>query len=102
MTLPVVWTTEANEDLEEARAWYDNIRLELGERFALAVEVTVEAIAERPLQIPCSLPEPSSCGSAAVSLRNILPVSGAADAGIRGSGWHRTFSVWPFSLYLPL
>ena len=50
MTLPVVWTPEANEDLLEARAWYDNIRPELGERFALAVEATVEAIAERPLQ----------------------------------------------------
>jgi len=33
VTFPVVWTPEANEDLLEARAWYDNIRLELGERF---------------------------------------------------------------------
>jgi plasmid stabilization system protein ParE len=46
VTLPVVWTREANEDLLEARAWYDNIRPWLGERFALAVE----AIAEHPLQ----------------------------------------------------
>ena len=30
MTLPVVRTPEANEDLLEARAWYDNIRPELG------------------------------------------------------------------------
>jgi plasmid stabilization system protein ParE len=52
VTFPVVWTPEANEDLLEARAWYDNIRLELGERFALAVEATVEAIAEHPLQFP--------------------------------------------------
>ena len=51
MTLPV-WTPEANEDLLEARAWYDNVRPELGERFALAVEATVEAIAEHPLQFP--------------------------------------------------
>jgi plasmid stabilization system protein ParE len=50
VTLPVVWTPDANEDLLEARAWYDNIRPELGERFALAVEATVEAIAEHPLQ----------------------------------------------------
>jgi plasmid stabilization system protein ParE len=50
--LPVVWTPEANEDLLEARAWYDNIRQELGERFALAVEATVEALAEHPLQFP--------------------------------------------------
>ena len=42
MTPPVVWTPEANEDLLAARAWYDNIRPQLGERFALAVEATVE------------------------------------------------------------
>ena len=52
MTPPVVWLPEANEDLLEARAWYDRIRPELGERFALTVEATVEAIAERPLQFP--------------------------------------------------
>jgi plasmid stabilization system protein ParE len=52
VTLPVVWIPDANEDLREARAWYDNIRPELGERFALAVETTVEAIAEHPLQFP--------------------------------------------------
>jgi plasmid stabilization system protein ParE len=52
VTLPVVWTPEANEDLLEARAWYDNIHPELGERFALAVEARVEALAERPLQFP--------------------------------------------------
>jgi len=50
VTIPVVWIPEANEDLLEARAWYDNIRPQLGERFALAVEATVEAIAEYPLQ----------------------------------------------------
>jgi hypothetical protein len=41
VTFPVVWTPEANEDLLEARAWYDNIRLELGERFALSSTGTV-------------------------------------------------------------
>ena len=50
MTLPVVWIPEANEDLLEARAWYDNIRPELGERFAVAVEATVKALVEHPLQ----------------------------------------------------
>jgi plasmid stabilization system protein ParE len=50
VTLPVVWIPAANEDLQDARAWYDNIRPELGARFALAVESTIEAIAERPLQ----------------------------------------------------
>ncbi len=52
MTLPVVWIPEANKDLLEARAWYANIRPELGERFALAVEATVESLTEHPLQFP--------------------------------------------------
>jgi hypothetical protein len=83
VTLPVVWTPEANEDLLEARAWYDDIRLELGERFALAVEAAVEAVAETPVAIPCSLPEPSPCRSSAFSLRNILRGSGTSDCGNR-------------------
>jgi plasmid stabilization system protein ParE len=52
MTLLVVWLPEADADLKEARAWYDNVRPELGERFAYAVEGTVEAISESPLQFP--------------------------------------------------
>ena len=52
MTLPVVWIPEANEDLLEARAWYSNIRPEIGERFALTVAATVDAITEHPLQFP--------------------------------------------------
>jgi plasmid stabilization system protein ParE len=52
VTLPVVWTPEANEDLLDARAWYYDIRPALGERFALAVEVTVETMAEHPLRFP--------------------------------------------------
>jgi hypothetical protein len=47
MTLSVV-----DADLKEARAWYDNVRPELGERFAYAVEDTVETISEGPLQFP--------------------------------------------------
>jgi len=38
--------------LLEAREWYDDLRPSLGERFALAVEATIEAIAEHPLQFP--------------------------------------------------
>lgn len=52
MKLPVVWMPEASAELQYARAWYDNARPALGERFALAVDATVEAIAERPLQFP--------------------------------------------------
>jgi plasmid stabilization system protein ParE len=52
VTLPVFWTPEANQDLLDARTWYDNVRPELGERYALAVEATVEAIAEHSLHFP--------------------------------------------------
>jgi len=52
VTLPVVWIPDANQDLLAARAWYANIHPELAERFALAVEATVEALAQRPLQFP--------------------------------------------------
>ncbi len=38
--------------MKEARAWYDDIHPELGDRFARAVEATVETIAEKPLQFP--------------------------------------------------
>lgn len=52
MTLPVVWLPDAYAELKDARAWYDDIRPELGERFARSVEATVEAIADRPAQFP--------------------------------------------------
>ena len=52
MKLPVVWIPEAAAELQQARAWYDKVRPALGERFAVAVDATVEAIAERPLQFP--------------------------------------------------
>jgi plasmid stabilization system protein ParE len=52
VTLPIVWLPEADAELKDARAWYDKIRVELGERFALAVEATVEAITEHPSQFP--------------------------------------------------
>ena len=52
MTLPVVWLPEAEAELRHARDWYDAARTELGNRFAAAVEETVDAIAEHPLQFP--------------------------------------------------
>ena len=52
MSFPVVWLPEAEAELKHARAWYDSIRPELGDRFAMAVEETVDAIAEHPLQFP--------------------------------------------------
>ena len=79
MTLPVVWIKDANEDLLEARAWYDNIRPELGERFALTVEATVEAIAERPLQFPVVHRSRRRAGVRRFPYRNIFRGSGASD-----------------------
>jgi len=35
MTLPVVWIAEADADLKAALAWSEDIRSELGVRFAL-------------------------------------------------------------------
>jgi hypothetical protein len=32
VTLPIVWLPEADAELKDARAWYDKIRVELGER----------------------------------------------------------------------
>jgi len=52
VTLPVVWLRAADADAREARAWYDAIRPELGEQFALEVDATVEAVAEHPLRFP--------------------------------------------------
>ena len=46
MALPVVWVPEVGEDLKEALAWYENIHLGLGARFALAAEAVANAIAE--------------------------------------------------------
>jgi toxin ParE1/3/4 len=50
--LPVVWLPEADAELKEALAWYDDRRAELGERFARAIDATVDAIRENPLQFP--------------------------------------------------
>jgi hypothetical protein len=47
--LPVVWLPEADAELKKAVAWYAEIRRELGDRFARAVDEAVEAIASNPL-----------------------------------------------------
>ena len=43
---------EAEDESKDAWLWYDRIRSELGLRFARAIEATVNAIAEHPLQFP--------------------------------------------------
>jgi len=52
VTFPVFWTPDARADLEEAYAWYADKGAPLAERFALAVEGVVNAIARNPLQFP--------------------------------------------------
>jgi plasmid stabilization system protein ParE len=47
--LPVVWLPEAKAELREARDWYDALRPELGERFALSVEAAVNDLTDDPL-----------------------------------------------------
>ena len=52
MRLPVVWTAEAIADLVEAQDWYEGRLSSLGERFAMAVNAAIEAIADNPRQLP--------------------------------------------------
>jgi hypothetical protein len=80
VTLPVVWIPEAHEDLQEALAWYDSIRPELRERFALAVETTVDSLGTC-IAVSGSLPEPSACGSSPLPLRHILRGARSSDCG---------------------
>jgi len=56
-----------------------NIRPALGERFATAVEATVDAIAEHPLQFPVVYRNRRRAGVRLLSLWDILRDSGASD-----------------------
>jgi len=50
VTLPVYWLPEADAELKNALARYAGIRPELGQRFAEAVEHTVDRNADAPLK----------------------------------------------------
>jgi len=52
VSLPVIWSDEAKVEFYEAEQWYADIGLPLSERFVLAVENTVQLIAESPLRFP--------------------------------------------------
>ena len=52
MTRRVLFRSQARVELREARAWYDERQPGLGVRFAAAVELAVERIAETPLAYP--------------------------------------------------
>lgn len=45
---PAVFTSEAQADVEEAFAWYEEQRLGLGEAFRRAVDLAVESIEAHP------------------------------------------------------
>ena len=53
MTLRVVLRPEALAELEEARAWYEERDLGLGEEFYRCVEAVVEGARRSPDQYPC-------------------------------------------------
>jgi plasmid stabilization system protein ParE len=48
MSLPLIITPEAEEDLSEARAWYERKREGLGEEFVLSVEAALDHIRRVP------------------------------------------------------
>jgi plasmid stabilization system protein ParE len=49
VTLPAVWIPEADADLKEVLAWYEDIHPDLGVRFAPDVDAAVEVITRTPL-----------------------------------------------------
>lgn len=78
MTLPVVWTPEADADLREALTWYENIHPDLGLRFAMAVDAAVEIVAQKSPTLSDCASGDTTCGSEALSLRSILQARNAS------------------------
>lgn len=50
--LPVVWLPDARDDYYSALGWYANISPQLSQRYAQAIDNTVQLIAEHPLRFP--------------------------------------------------
>ncbi len=48
MTLPLIITPEAEEDVAEAKAWYNRKRAGLGDEFVLSVEAALDHIRRVP------------------------------------------------------
>ena len=71
MSLPVVWLSEAVQELNEAVSWYTGVRPELGIRFVHAVDEAVERIAGGPLLYALK-EELQAGGSSPVPLWHIL------------------------------
>lgn len=73
MSLPLIVTPEAEEDLSEAKAWYERKRKGLGEQFLLCVEPTLDHLHRVPAAGTRSLSRRAAGGGPAVSLRRVLP-----------------------------
>lgn len=52
MPTPVVFRPQAEDDVLEARAYYESRRVGLGREFGVAVEALVTRIADNPLLFP--------------------------------------------------
>jgi toxin ParE1/3/4 len=52
VTLAVVWLEAATTEYYEALEWYAEVSPQLSQRFAQAIEGTVQTIAEFPLRFP--------------------------------------------------
>jgi len=52
VTRRLAFRPEAQSELLDARAWYEGQRAGLGQLFAAAVEVTIDAILQNPLAYP--------------------------------------------------
>jgi plasmid stabilization system protein ParE len=48
MSLPLLFTQEAEEDLADARTWYERQQNGTGERFVLCLEAALEQIRRAP------------------------------------------------------
>src|ERR1035437_4890879 len=94
MTLPVVWIAEADADLKAALAWYEDIRSELGVRFAQAVESAVEAIAENPLTAAACERERKTIG------RRSTPINADENTGAIGVHQRLSAAIMIFSQLL--
>ena len=56
MNLPLILTPEAEADLAEARAWYEEKREGLGEEFVLCVEAGLNQVRRAPAGVSEAFP----------------------------------------------
>jgi hypothetical protein len=73
MTLPLIITPEAEEDIADAKDWYDQQRQGLGGAFVLCVEETLDRIRSMPEAAAEIFPGGTSRDSPAIPLGDLLP-----------------------------